>query len=398
MNISYNQSFANEAFRVVLDRFQEANKEKKYTKRIEYKDWRALQRSTIVRVSLEGNNLQFFDSFSRLLYKDSILDNGFGRFFYNKYIIKEKTKMDYTATVAKTATVNQNGSVLNTTADTISLDAEHLKSNYYYSTTGTTPVINSWDTNNTWGTVAIQSDTEELRNRVRKLENDMLNKIDKEKENETMIKGVNFDFGPCGSGVRLSMYGMAIQNSAGEWVSYNPATGEIINVDILNIADGGKYLYKMPVPISDVKVGDIVVHNRVPMFVTDILGNGTFAVTDVRAGESKTIIPVRNMFGFNFMTKVISLFGNMMGTPSADQPFGNMLPFLMMGENKSMDNDAMLMFMLMQNQSGSNMFSNPMMMYFLMKDNKDFDPMMLMMMSMGTNQVPVITSTTSNEQ
>lgn len=398
MNISYNQSFANEAFRVVLDRFQEANKEKKYTKRIEYKDWRALQRSTIVRVSLEGNNLQFFDSFSRLLYKDSILDNGFGRFFYNKYIIKEKTKMDYTATVAKTATVNRNGSVLNTTADTISLDAEHLKSNYYYSTTGTTPVINSWDTNNTWGTVAIQSDTEELRNRVRKLENDMLTKADKEKENETMIKGVNFDFGPCGSGVRLSMYGMAIQNSAGEWVSYNPATGEIINVDILNIADGGKYLYKMPVPISDVKVGDIVVHNRVPMFVTDILGNGTFAVTDVRAGESKTIIPVRNMFGFNFMTKVISLFGNMMGTPSADQPFGNMLPFLMMGENKSMDNDAMLMFMLMQNQSGSNMFSNPMMMYFLMKDNKDFDPMMLMMMSMGTNQAPVITPTTSNEQ
>lgn len=398
MSISYNQSFANEAFRVVLDRFQEANKEKKYTKRIEYKDWRALQRSTIVRVSLEGNNLQFFDSFSRLLYKDSILDNGFGRFFYNKYIIKEKTKMDYTATVAKTATVNQNGSVLNTTADTISLDAEHLKSNYYYSTTGTTPVINSWDTNNTWGTVAIQSDTEELRNRVRKLENDMLNKVDKEKENETMIKGVNFDFGPCGSGVRLSMYGMAIQNSAGEWVSYNPATGEIINVDILNIADGGKYLYKMPVPISDVKVGDIVVHNRVPMFVTDILGNGTFAVTDVRAGESKTIIPVRNMFGFNFMTKVISLFGNMMGTPSADQPFGNMLPFLMMGENKSMDNDAMLMFMLMQNQSGSNMFSNPMMMYFLMKDNKDFDPMMLMMMSMGTNQAPVITPTASNEQ
>lgn len=395
MSVSYNQSFANETFRVVLDRFQEANKEKKYTKRIEYKDWRALQRSTIVRVSLEGNNLQFFDCFGRLLYKDSILDNGFGRFFYNKYIMKEKTKMDYTATSAKSVTVS--GDALNATTGTVSLNAEQLNSNGYYSTTGTTPVINTLDTN-IWGTVALQSDTEELRNRVRKLENDMLTKVDKEKENETMIKGVNFDFGPCGSGVRLSMYGMAIQNSAGEWVSYNPATGEIINVDILNIADGGKYLYKMPVPISEVKVGDIVVHNRVPMFVTDILGNGTFAVTDVRAGESKTIIPVRNMFGFNFMTKVISLFGNMMGTPSADQPFGNMLPFLMMGEGKSMDNDAMLMFMLLQNQSNSNMFNNPMMMYFLMKDNKDFDPMMLMMMSMGTNQTPVITPTTSNEQ
>lgn len=42
-------------------------------------------------------------------------------------------------------------------------------------------------------------------------------------------------------------------------VSYNPATKEIINVDILNIADGGKYMYKIPVPIQDVKAGDIVV-------------------------------------------------------------------------------------------------------------------------------------------
>lgn len=397
MSVSYNQSFANETFKIILDQFQKANTEKEYTKRIEYKNWRALRKSTIVRVSLEGINLQFFDSFSRLLYKDSILDNGFGRFFYDKYIIKEKTEMDYTATSAKSVVASSN--VLNTTADVISLNVEQSKTNdySYYPTTGTSSVVNTLKTN-TWGTIALQSDTEELRNRVRKLENDMLNKVDKEKENETMIKGVNFDFGPCGSGVRLSMYGMAIQNSAGEWVSYNPATGEIINVDILNIADGGKYLYKMPVPISDVKVGDIVVHNRVPMFVTDILGNGTFAVTDVRAGESKTIIPVRNMFGFSFMTKVISLFGNMMDTPSVDQPFGNMLPFLMMGEGKSMDNDAMLMFMLMQNQSNSNMFSNPMLMYFLMKDNKDFDPMMFMMMSMGTNQIPVVTSTASNEQ
>lgn len=394
MSISYNQSFANEAFKIILDQFQEANKEERYAKRIEYKNWRALRKSTIVRVSLEGINLQFFDNFSRLLYKDSILDNGFGRFFYDRYIIKEKTEMDYTTTSTKSVTANNN--VLNTATDVISLNVEQLKPNGYYPTTGTSSAVNTLETN-TWGTIALQSDTEELRNRVRKLENDMLNKVDKEKENKTMIKGVNFDFGPCGSGVRLSMYGMAIQNSAGEWVSYNPATGEIINVDILNIADGGKYLYKMPVPISDVKVGDIVVHNRVPMFVTDILGNGTFAVTDVHAGESKTIIPVRNMFGFNFMTKVISLFGNMMSTPSVDQPFGNMLPFLMMGEGKSMDNDTMLMFMLMQNQSNSNMFSNPMMMYFLMKDNKDFDPMMLMMMSMSTNQTPVITPTTSNE-
>ena len=92
------------------------------------------------------------------------------------------------------------------------------------------------------------------------------------------------------------------------------------------------------------------------------------------------------------MTKVVNLFGNIMGTPSADQPFGNMLPFLMLGNgDNSNSNDAMLMLMLTQNQNlaGGNLFSNPMMMYFLMKDNKSFDPMMLLLMNqMPAAQVP----------
>ena len=198
-----------------------------------------------------------------------------------------------------------------------------------------------------------------------------------EKENENMMKGINFDFGPCGNTVRLSMYGMAIQNVAGEWVSYNPDSKEIINVDVFNMADGGKYMYKMPVAIADVAIGDIVIHNRVPMFVTAVNENGTFEVTDVRAGETKNIIPTRNMFGFNFVTKVVSLFGAFTDAPTADQPFGNMLPFLMMGDNK--DIDPMMMFFMM-GQGGANAMANPMMMYFMMKDNKDIDPMMLFMM------------------
>ena len=200
-----------------------------------------------------------------------------------------------------------------------------------------------------------------------------------------MMKGINFDFGPCGNTVRLSMYGMAIQNVNGEWVSYNPDSREIINVDVFNMADGGKYMYKMPVAISDVKIGDIVIHNRVPMFVTAVNENGTFEVTDVRAGEAKTVIPTRNMFGFNFMTKVVSLFGAFTDAPTADQPFGNMLPFLMMGENK--DIDPMMMFMMMN--QGGNGAMNPMMWYFMFKDNKDIDPaMMWMVMSMASGAAP----------
>ena len=196
------------------------------------------------------------------------------------------------------------------------------------------------------------------------------------------MKGFNFDFGPCGSTVRLSMYGMAIQNVAGEWVSYNPDSGEIVNVDVFNMPDGGKYMYKMPVAIKDVKEGDIVIHNRVPMFVTAIDKNGTFTVTDVRAGESKTIIPTRSPFGFNFITKIISLFGNMM-TPTTDNPFGNMWMFAFMSDDKNFDmNDMMMLSMMSGNDFGS---INPMML-MLMADNKDSKSdwlMPLMLMNSG---------------
>ena len=201
---------------------------------------------------------------------------------------------------------------------------------------------------------------------------------DNKKENENM-KGFNFDFGTCeNNNVRLSMYGMAIKNTAGEWVSYNPEAGEIINVDIFNMEDGGKYLFKMPVGIGNVAVGDIIVHNKVPMFVTNIIDGGkAFDVIDAREGECKKVIPTKNMFGFDVVTKIVSLFGAFMDAPTADQPFGNMLPFLMMGDGKV---DPMMAFMLMNQQNGTNMMNNPMMMYFMMKDSKDIDPMMFMMM------------------
>lgn len=208
----------------------------------------------------------------------------------------------------------------------------------------------------------------------------------KEKEEKKMSM-FNFDFGPCtNNDVRLSMYGLAVRNTAGEWVSYNPESKEIINVEIATLKDGGKYMYKMPVAVNDIKVGDIVIHNKVPMFITTINEDGTFGVTDVRAGETKTIIPTRNMFGFNFMTKIVSLFDTMSTAPTADQPFGNMLPFLMASEGE-MDPMAMAMFMSMQGGKNNPFAQNPMMLYFFAnsKDNK-MDPMAMMLMMSSMNK------------
>lgn len=411
-NFRYSQS----EFNHLLLQFQSAVECGEYTEKIAYDTWRKLKKLTgPIVIKYDAPFVKIFYEFSeydgstseQIVYAAKVYDNGFGRFFYD-YVVKERSKMqnmkaDYMAYDYKVDSSH-------TLSEVISDLATKADVNYAYdSVTTTTPSISGgyvsdrtininipdydldssrgWSNtgtavNGSWLEYAQKEDTEALKKRMDKMEADLQLKADKEtkcaeKENENMIKGINFDFGPCGNTVRLSMYGMAIQNVAGEWVSYNPDSREIINVDVFNMADGGKYMYKMPVAIADVKVGDIVIHNRVPMFVTAINENGSFEVTDVRAGETKSIIPTRNMFGFNFMTKVVSLFGAFTDAPTADQPFGNMLPFLMMGENK--DIDPMMMFMMM-NQGGGNMFSNPMMMYFLMKDNKDIDPMVMFMM------------------
>ena len=228
---------------------------------------------------------------------------------------------------------------------------------------------------------------------VKEAINEIVNKYN-EKEKDSM-KGFNFNFGPCtGDNIKMSVYGLAIQNANGEWVSYDAKSGQIMNVDLLNF-DGRKFMFKMPVAIKDIAKGDIVIHNKVPMFVLGVTEDGVIAV-DVRAGEEKKILPTNSPFGFNFVTKVVSMFNAFNGAPTPDAPFGNFLPFMMMGEGNEID--PFVMCMMLQNMGtvpGGSLFSNPMMMYFLMKDGdaqKDLIMPMFMMQAMGQPASGVIKS------
>lgn len=433
IDFRYSQS----EFNHLLSQFQSAVECGEYTEKIAYDTWRKLKKLTgpivieyeapFVKISYEFREYDGSTS-KQVVYSTKMYENGFGRFFYD-YVVKEKIRMNIdtfanasaeSATSAKSVLefkadlMQASDYCYNSTADKICTydnDSTAGIANYGTSISDTVKIaggpvhsntVNTIELNipsldhfgchqidGTWDSVASKS---EVETRFKKLEAELQKKVDKAEKNEcvkeknTMMKGINFDFGPCGNTIRMSMYGMAIQNISGEWVSYNTDSGEIINVDVFNMADGGKYMYKMPVAIADVKKGDIVIHNRVPMFVTAINENGTFEVTDVRAGETKNIIPTRNMFGFNFMTKVVSMFGAFADAPTADQPFGNMLPFLMMGENN--DIDPMMMFMMM-NQGGNNGAMNAMMLHYMTKDKKDMDPaMMWMVMSMMSGAAP----------
>ena len=205
----------------------------------------------------------------------------------------------------------------------------------------------------------------------------------KEEENNKMMK---FDFGPVDSSVHMSLYGMAIKNASGTYVAYDAKTGSIMDVDIINFEGANKFMYKMPVALSAVQVGDVVVHSKHPMFVSEVdIETNRMVAVDIYDGEEKVIVPTQSPFGFSFITKVVSLF-NFAGTADASNPFGNMLPLLLMSDSKSTDKDNLLPLMLMMN-GNTDMAQNPMMLWALM-GNRTNDPMMLALMMGGFGAKP----------
>lgn len=203
-----------------------------------------------------------------------------------------------------------------------------------------------------------------------------IEKYNNKEEKKEMMK---FDFGPVDSSVHMSMYGMAIKNASGTYVAYDVKTGNIMDVDIINFEGANKFMYKMPVALNAVQAGDVIVHQRHPMFVSevDMQANRMVAV-DIYDGEEKVIVPTASPFGFSFITKVVSLI-SFANSADASNPFGNMLPFLLMSDSKSSDN-SMLMAMAMMG-GHTDMMQNPMMLYALMNrdgKNNDMLPFLLM--------------------
>lgn len=182
----------------------------------------------------------------------------------------------------------------------------------------------------------------------------------KYKENDTMkMPAMNFDFGPFTEPgvVALSPYGIAIRSSKGEYLTYNAATGATVDVTGFTF-DFQKMIYKMPVAIKDLRAGDMVLHRGKPMYVQSVEEDGIHCI-DILNSEAKVIVPVTNMFGFNFVTKVVSLMNFNAAQPSAENPFGNLMPFMMMSSvmGDDSDNDFSKMMMMSMMMGGLNPFT-----------------------------------------
>ena len=220
----------------------------------------------------------------------------------------------------------------------------------------------------------------------------MEERINKLETNNDDVKGkgnnmkmFNFDFGPIkdNDAVRMSPYGLAVKNVNGTYQAYDKKNGEMMDVDVFNFKADNMF-FKVPVAIDAVSAGDLIIFNRKPCFVFGFSEQGDVIVIDIALGEKKTILPSKSPFNFSYITKIVSFVDNMLGgeAPSAENPFGNILPFMMMSEDNSSMKDMLPMMMLMNGNAGGTM--DPMMLYFMMKDgNGDTDSMLPFLLMMN---------------
>lgn len=217
------------------------------------------------------------------------------------------------------------------------------------------------------------------------------NKINAEKKKEkTMFEGMlkNLRFGKADN-AKMSIYGPALREAitGDTWIAFDKSKEQWIDVPWEAILDIP--LLEMPVAKNDIQIGDFIFHagvGWVRVIDFDDEMNYFIEAEDPSNHEIIKILPTRNMFGFDFYTKLIVPFdmGATFGGASASNPFG-MLPMLMMmsDKNKSGSGDNSILMAMMMMQNGTMDFtSNPMMLYALMGD-KGGDNSILMAMLMS---------------
>ena len=208
--------------------------------------------------------------------------------------------------------------------------------------------------------------------------------IKKESNNMKKIFGTYFGKFNTNS-LAMSIYGMAVKDTTGRYVTYKD--GEIIDVSEFLIPNMN-YFFAMPIAITEIRVRDIILHQDKPMMCINGNDDGSIRAIDFTTSEIKDIMPKKNPFGFNFVTKVVCPFGEnsfMMDGFGADSsnPFGNMLPMMMLMDDKdgTKDKTDMMMVAMMMSGGHFDLTSNPMLIYMMMSDGESaIDPMMLMLM------------------
>lgn len=192
------------------------------------------------------------------------------------------------------------------------------------------------------------------------------NLLKRKEENKmnNIFKDMNFTFGKFeGDEIAYSYNGIAFKNANGSYSTYNIETNTMTNVSDM-IIKLPKYV--LPVAKAALKSGDVIIFKGKIYVVKENKEDSINAVDPV-AGVSADLIPEKSLFGFDYYSRVLNVMDSF--SANAENPFGNMLPFMLMDK----DSDNSMLMMMMFAQGGKDM--NAMLPFLMMKD-KEFDPMM----------------------
>lgn len=156
--------------------------------------------------------------------------------------------------------------------------------------------------------------------------------------------------------------GLAVKRADGDYVSYDPISGKIMNMMqfVINNESISKFIFLMP--MAQLQAGDIIKNNKTYYYVREIY-NGGVKVISLNSGAYSNIVEEQNIiFGTTMYSKVISLFNMAGGQQATGGMFGQFNPMMFMLMDKSEDGDSdgmdfMEAMVIMQMFNGSqNMF------------------------------------------
>ena len=259
--------------------------------------------------------------------------------------------------------------LLNAQLQSYNADEYNMSSILKKQLTSTTPVMDSETFNGLFNKVMNMADKKVA---------DAFNTKEKEKESKMdFSKMLNIDFGkvPHTDELKPSIYGVAVLGFDNRYRAYDKINDKVM--DVTGMTFDTDMLFKIPVAVSQVRVGDVIINASNYVTVTNVHPDGTFTVVDPKASEQKIAIPAKNMFGFDFVTKIMYPFENMV-QPSDDNPFGlNPMTMMMLSDGADMDMSTILALSMMNGNSG-------------MMDQNMLIPLMLMCNSKGSSKDSLI--------
>ena len=197
-------------------------------------------------------------------------------------------------------------------------------------------------------------------------------------------KMMNVDFGKISTKeLKPSIYGVAVLGSDNRYRAYDKANDKVM--DVTGMTFDTDMLFKIPVAVSQVRIGDVIINAGNYVTVTNVHRDNTFTLVDPKASEHKIAIPAKNMFGFDFVTKVIYPLENMI-QPNDANPFGlNPMAMMLLAGDSNMDMTTILAMSMM---SGNSAMDQNMILPLMLMGNKSGNSDNLVLAMMMMNQMP----------